>query len=274
MRKPPTGNLFRDYDLHQAFEKLGLRKFPETWNGNHELLVRPTEDSPEAVRQRKQEIEARSNDIRREREVLRKRASVAASEHKKENYAEDIRGLDKEEKELWEEFHCLPNAEDLERDADAYTRRCQVEEALVGALWNEELTWWCVYAFTVDQRVWDKNAPGFHYCIELSCVWWRPGTGSRRRGLVRLHHGVFDEWLERNFPARDSEHDKERQAEAWFRRQMQAPDNPDWRRDHYATYMRDAFGIGPQAFKRIWRAHASRNMRKPGRPPKSKQRQK
>ncbi|GER02313.1 hypothetical protein JCM17845_29360 [Iodidimonas gelatinilytica] len=267
MSKLLPGDLHRDYDLCQAFDLLGNRLFPGLWNGHNELFAKPAEHSAEAIRQKAARIETRKTEIRQGLRQLDQLIARATSHEKQTVYEEDRQILHEEFVQLENTLENLPSPNGLADRSDIYERRSQTEKRLIDALAQHKLSWWCMGATPRDDRIWDKTQHGFHYNIALSCIWWPRKVSGPRRQFVRLHHTVFDEWLERNFPQGQ---DKKSEAEAWFRLQMKSPDNPDWRKADYEDHMQRHFSIGARAFLKLWTDSAPHHMRKPGRR-KSKQ---
>lgn len=260
-------DIFADYDLTQAFLRLGERLYGAQWSGNfRELSIRRKPSDPTAIAEKLEQLKIHEKEISALIDAEKSKIAKTTDPAIIDASTVKIGGLQRELSVIHQNQMNMPTPD--EAAWAAYERRTRTEEILIGALANRELQWWALGMVPVDSGPWERK-PGYNYNIELSLVWWHPRIHGTRRQFVRIYKRSFDEWLKTVSPTGIGAAEKlsplER-AQIWFQKETKENEHPRMSRDNYIEEMMRLFhGLSKrQALNQVWGRFAPAQWKKPG----------
>jgi len=264
----PIPRIFDDYDLLQAFIKLGQRMYPDKWTVNHdELNALPAEILDNWIAERKAA----------EKRIAELEGELAPIELtiKSKTNSELVQRAVSEKNTILSELHgpritisTGRNFEEMEGLRALYFRKIAVEARLIEGIRKQEIKIWCAFATPGDSGPWEKRA-GYHYDIELSTVWWRKGVHSKRRQFVRVFKDEFDAWLDENFPTTPRELRVDERIEQFIKEITSSSAKDRLKKPYFKRDLVTRFGISDRAAGRFW-DHLPAEMKVRGAPRKKK----
>lgn len=262
--------ILEDYDLTQAFIRLGMHLYGPEWNLNfRELGIRLEPPNPAEVKAKWDKLEAEKAEISN---LLKAQDSIISksTDEREIKIAQSVKTeLFKRRSEIYQTENSLPTLdESLNSEWAAFQRRTKTEEILISALAKRELRWWHPSGTPEDTGPWERR-PGYNYSIELSLVWWNKRIHGCRRQFVRVFKNLFDEWLKTVTPLSAIailNLSPLEQAVHCFKNEVYENKEPRMSRDKYILDMMSRFpGLTQRAAKnQVWDRFAPDHWKRPG----------
>jgi len=263
-------DILQDYDLTQAFIRLGMHLYGSEWNLNfRELASRRKPPNPAEVKENHDKLEAEKSRLMDLIKIEELKISKSTSEN-------EIKAAEITKAEFWNQLskihaglNSLPTlGESLDAEWAAYNRRVETEKILISALAKRELAWWSPFGTPGDIGPWERR-PGYGYSIELSLVWWNKRIHGCRRQFVRIYRKSFDEWVKTIQPINADAIKKlspAEQAAIWLQDEIAKNARPRMTRDEYVAEMMKLFpGLSMRAAKnQVWGRFAPDSWKKAG----------
>jgi len=255
-----------DFTLFDAFNFLGLRLYGPEWAG-YEVL-RDREVDPAPILKARAPLEEKA-------EQLAFQLSTKYKEQKEVEGRDEIRRVNNEidniRREMSDNYHQLHAVGDVQSyqvtNYEAWVRFEKAEGKLLKALCNDELRVVCLFGFVVKPKLWAEMPEGFGYDLEHSLIFWPSSESSKQMASGIIRKLEFEEWLETVIPVvphDDAQITTEQRAQIKLTELVKAWDGR-MKRDQFKDMLKDEYpDLGERAFKRIWDAEATREMKSPG----------
>lgn len=255
-----------DYTLFDAFNFLGMRLYGAEWTGYE--VRREREDDPAPTLQTRAPLEAKA-------EQLASLYSDKLQEQKKVEGREEIRrvnnDIDNLRRAMSDNYHQLHQIEDVHdfkiKDYETWVRFEKAEGKFLKALCNDEIRVVCLFGQVVKPDLWAEMPEGFGYDLEHSLIFWPSSESSKQMASGRIRKLEFETWLETVIPIvphDDATITTEQKAHIRLKELVQAWDGRT-KRDQFKEIIQGEFpDLGARAFKRIWDAESSPEMKRPG----------
>ncbi len=180
----------------------------------------------------------------------------------------DIANLKDEQSKLHSDLYEIGEIEKYDiTDRDRWERFEATEGLLLRAFRNGDLTVQCFLGMNVNRNLWTELPKGFGYDWELSLILLPERESSKRVSAAHLATKEFESWLYSITPEYSDVATTlpvEQQAQMWLREEMKTWNGLEKRDSFMERAVQEFPDLGKRAYKRIWDAEATKEMKAPG----------
>ena len=249
--------------LIEAFERTGQAMFPEEWCGL-EREAAPEGGMAQAAGERKR-LQRKLSGIDECLATLHARFTADLPDEELQALQNEFHPVQEVRKQVDQALKALPIVQRHQLEDEArYTRRCAVEDALMGAFATKDLLLLRAPSEIVDWNGWTREK-GFVVDFRLGVVRAPAMRSACRRAPGFVDKYSFESWLSAHYASPNAGLSPEGEFRRWFGEQVrQNPESPHPKAE-FERIAKNGYGLPQMTFKRIWQNSAPAAWKKRGR---------